>query len=418
MKMVLSLLGITSFAVEAGKYILTAEQRAQLAELLGEEKTASFETFLATEKVEGAGDDSEGENGDEAGNEGNQGNDDSSADDQKATAQQLAKLQAENKRLERVAASRLAAINTLSAQSEEEPRGVTVPGAKVVLDPTNNKMLFGINKPMMAIDNKHPYNMRAYASLMAQHGKMLIVDSAESMDYTALKEDLGEYYRIRKQERIQSFLMELPSLEKIFPLESGYQDQAVLVNLFMDEFSQADNTISEFENVVKGGYKFEPEVLRMYDVMFAQTFKNLKALEKSWIGYLNKEGSDTMKWSFIEYILAETAKKLHNERELRRIGGKRINPTLNVPGTAMGAADGLYTFIKKQIEAFKIKPFTDLGTLTASNISAYIYEATGRIPAVFRDSGRCVLYMPSKVQIKRPKLSAFGISMMRTLVYS
>ena len=70
----------------------------------------------------------------------------------------------------------------------------------------------------------------------------------------------------------------------------------------------------------------------MFSVMFAHKFKDLKALEKSWIGSYNKEGSQVIKWSFIEYILAETAKKLHNEREQRRVNGVRKEPDLNKAG--------------------------------------------------------------------------------------
>ena len=101
--------------------------------------------------------------------------------------------------------------------------------------------------------------------------------------------------------------------------------------------------------MTKGSYEFDDETLRMFNVMFAHRFKNLKALEKTWIGTLNKEGSNPIKWSFIEYILAETAKKLHNEREQRRINGIRKDPNLNEPGKALAAADGLYEFLNKKV---------------------------------------------------------------------
>lgn len=86
--------------------------------------------------------------------------------------------------------------------------------------------------------------------------------------------------------------MELPSIESIFPLESGYQDLATLVNIWLGEFSQAGNEESDFDKVTKGSYEFDDETLRMFNVMFAHRFKNLKALEKTWIGTLNKEGSN------------------------------------------------------------------------------------------------------------------------------
>ncbi len=290
-------------------------------------------------------------------------------------------------------------IATLKKTPEDDP---AAKNAGMKTDPKNwipsgnDSHLYGQDYPFMALDEAHPYNRRAYASIAERMGIDVFSPRATSnLDYSSLKSDLGDYYRVRKQERIQSFLMELPSLTSIFALESGYQDQAALVNLFMtDDFSQSDSTSlgTSFDNSVKGGYKFEPEIITMFDVMFSTKFTQLKALEKGWIGYLNKEGSSTMKWSFIEYILVETGKKLKNEQEIRRIRGVRVNPTANVAGTSMQASDGLLKFIKKQIALFKIKPFVT-GEWTSSTIAAMVRDNTRLIPQVLRDSGRMVLYM-------------------------
>ena len=139
---------------------------------------------------------------------------------------------------------------------------------------------------------------------------MIALPKASSIDYSRLKEDLGAFYRIPWQQRLQSFLMELPSIESIFPLESGYQDLATLVNIWLDEFSQAGNEESDFDKVTKGSYEFDDETLRMFNVMFAHRFKNLKALEKTWIGTLNKEGSNPIKWSLSSISWPKPPKKV------------------------------------------------------------------------------------------------------------
>ena len=277
------------------------------------------------------------------------------------------------------------------------------PDAKdIVMNWDDEKQLGGLSGEMFAMDR--PYNQRLRAEMLYRKGLTVQVPTASSIDYSRLKEDLGAFYRIPWQERLQSFLTLLPSIESIFPLESGYQDLAVLTNIWLGEFSQADNTASDFDNVTKGNYEFDNETLRMSSVMFAHKFKDLKALEKSWIGSYNKEGSQVIKWSFIEYILAETAKKLHNEREQRRINGVRKEPDLNKPGRAMEAADGLYEFLNKKVNGhidinngklvYQVKPF-ELGTLSPENIGEKIYLGTSMIPAVLRDSGSLALYMPS-----------------------
>lgn len=281
--------------------------------------------------------------------------------------------------------------------------GTIIPDAKnIVLNWDDDKQLGGITGEMYGMDRA--YNQRLRAEMLYRKGIAVQVPTASSIDYSRLKEDLGAFYRVPWQDRLQSFLMVLPSIESIFPLESGYQDLAVLTNIWLGEFSQADNTASDFDNVTKGNYEFDNETLRMFSVMFAHKFKDLKALEKSWIGSYNKEGSQVIKWSFIEYILAETAKKLHNEREQRRVNGVRKEPDLNKPGRAMGAADGIYEFLNKKVVGhidinngklvYQVKPF-ELGTLSPENIGEKVYQATSMIPAVLRDSGTLALYMPS-----------------------
>ena len=318
---VLAFLGIVAFVEIEGKKTITEEQKQRLTETFGPQFVSKLENSLVADTDEPI---------------------DSSASviaDLQAKLQlaETAKttLEAEKATFAQTIEAQKKTIGILSETSENEPNPVKPVNPQSAWDDTNEKHLGGIVAPFMAIDDKHMFNKRAFAHLMfTNHGIAIPTPAASSMDYESLKTDLGDYYKVRKQERIQSFLMGLPSLTSIFPLESGYQDQAVLVNLFMsDDFSQADNTSSTFDNVVKGGYKFEQETITMYDVMFAHKFTDLKKLEKNWLGYLNREGSSTMKWSFIEYIMVETTKKLHNEQEIRRISGIRVNPTANQPGT-------------------------------------------------------------------------------------
>lgn len=388
---VLAFLQIQAFTEEDGVKKLTAEQKQKLSETFGEAFATKFAEDLERESKGQAEDTS---NADAIA--GFQATIQNLTAEKTRLEQEATALKAEKATLETTAKSLRETITVLSGKPEPPApaQGAGDQGQQdAAMDEKNDKFLFGQQFGFMAIDDAHPYNKRAYAAIMAKHGVMIPTINASSTDYSSLKTDLGEYYRIRKTDRIQSFLMKLPSIESIFPLESGYQDQAALVNMFLtDEFSQADNTVSsEFANVVKGGYKFEAEILTMYDVMFAHTFKGMKELEKNWLGYLNREGSSTMKWSFIEYILVETGKKLHNEREIRRLNGKRINPVANVPGTALGAADGLRTWLKKQLAAFKLRPFA-LGEWNESNISDYVRRATAMVPAVIRDSGMLRLY--------------------------
>ncbi len=301
-------------------------------------------------------------------------------------------------------------IRTLSELPETDPgkgAGSSASPAST-FDINDDQQLGGLPGEFFALNR--PYNLRAKAALLANEDKMLAVAVPNSVDYKTLQEDLGAFYRTRWSDRLQSFLVELPTITKIFKTESGHQDLDTLVNLWLGEFSQADNSAnSEFDKVTKGSYEFGTETLRMYGVMFAHKFKSLKDLEKSWIGYLNREGSNPVKLSFIEYLLVETAKKLHNERELRYVNGVRKDPDPDKPGRAMEAADGVYEFLRKRVEGhidftpnggttgktvYQIKPF-NLPHITAANIGEVFYQGTSQIPSVFRDTGKICLYIPS-----------------------
>lgn len=401
---VLAFFGIQAFALgQDGKPILTEEQKAALKGEFGQKFTDQFTAALS--------DDPQGTSTDETATLAmieslreslteTRAELSNLQNNHQASQQELVALKAEKDRLSGIVTEKENIITLLKKKPEDDPaaktNGMNPDPSKPWVPSGNDSHLFGISEPFFAIDAAHGYNRRAYAQLALRHGLSIPAPlAASSLDYSSLTSDLGDYYRVRKQDRIQSFLVDFPSLASIFPLESGYQDQAVLVNLFMtSDFSQADSTSlgSTFENVVKGGYKFEPETLTMYDVMFVHEFKQLKELEKAWIGYLNKEGSSTMKWSFIEYILVETAKKLKNEQELRRVRGVRKNPTVNVPGTSLQASNGLLKFVKNQVAAFKLQPFS-LGEWTPSTIATHVKNGTKLIPEALRDSGRMVLYM-------------------------
>lgn len=417
-----AILGLKEWSKVEGKNSITVEETEKL------KKYGFTESFLNAFKASLENDFQE-ENGDNNGDNAGDENDESKtsaflrgllADTAARLTQSQAQLEAlqaqqtqDNSNNAAVIAKKDAEIKKftgiiaqLSAAAEDDPgkgKQHNAQGDGKTFNLQDEKQLGGLQGEMFALDR--PYNLRAKAKLMEAAGyEMIALPKASSIDYSRLKEDLGAFYRIPWQQRLQSFLMELPSIESIFPLESGYQDLATLVNIWLGEFSQAGNEESDFDKVTKGSYEFDDETLRMFNVMFAHRFKNLKALEKTWIGSLNKEGSAPIKWSFIEYILAETAKKLHNEREQRRINGIRKDPNLNEPGKALAAADGLYEFLNKKVNGhtdinngkfvYQIKPF-ELGELSEANIGEKVYKGTSMIPAVFRDSGNLALYMPS-----------------------
>ena len=409
---VLAILGIQDFHKEEGRKVLTAQEKQKLVSAGFPAKFADdFEAALNEPETSASNDEADRRVAALTAVLGQ-------TTAQLTTAnQELAALKAKsNTDAEQLAAKEAtikelnAKVVTLSELAEPDNTANASTGAASgqTFDIANEQQLGGMPGVMFALDR--PYNQRARAAIAATRGMSVMVAAASSVDYSTLQDDLGAFYRTPWRERIQSFLVKLPTIETIFPLESGYQDLATLVNIWLGEFSQADNTIgSNFDNVTKGNYDFGTETLRMFSVMFAHKFQNLAQLEKTWIGSLNREGSDPLKWSFIEYLLAETAKKLHNEREMRRVNGVRKNPNPNQPGRAMEAADGFYEFIRKKVDGhidntpdggttgkvvYQIKPFA-LPRITPANIGEVLYLGTSMIPDHIRSTGNVVCYIPA-----------------------
>jgi len=403
---IMLILGITAFTKnEGGIFGLTAEQKTALTEAgWNEAFVAKFDTALAANFAEGTAHSDEPVGLSAADTQ-------SLIDTSLALANAEMALEAANNNVNALAGEKVTLqktvttlqgqVTTLSNKAEDDPNAgaqnalSTEMKTQGAFNPSDDKQLGGLTGEMFALEGR-PYNQRARAVLLAKQGisVMVPISADASVDFAALEADLGAYYRQNRSQQMNSFVSALPNQEKIFPLESGIQDREVITNMFMGEFSQADSSDdSEFENVVKGKYEIQPEEIRMYGIMFAHNFKGMKRLEKQWIGYLNREGSSSIKISFIEYILQETAKVLQNEREQRRMNGVRKNPIANVPGKALEGATGLYRYMGDKINDLVVKPFA-LGDITAANIGDKIRIGTKMIPQVLKDSGRIALYIP------------------------
>lgn len=199
---------------------------------------------------------------------------------------------------------------------------------------------------------------------------MLGVLAAGNMDYSELESDLGAYYRVRRQDAIIERIRQLPSIASIFPVVYNIQDEQVMVDVFASSsFSQAYQS----GRVFSGGFAFEPQKAKVKDVMFKYLFSDLKDLETQYIGYVNQEGSDPIKWSFIEWIMMKCAIIQHNEKELRRVKGYRVESTTGKSAHFMYASTGFLHTVEDQYEKEnRVYVFTAKRAYTKSTILDYV----------------------------------------------
>ena len=193
--------------------------------------------------------------------------------------------------------------------------------------------------------------VEAYSSSLAERYSYLQSHNQEKLaagefatDYsqvTGMKG--GDQYLIRRQDAIIARVLSIRQLTQYFPVRYGIQDRDVIFNAFFGEVSQA----YQVGEVYKGDMEIEPEMGYVDDAMIKMKFGPMKELERMYIGYLNREGSDPIKWSMIEYAIMGSLENAQREQNMRRMRGLYVKPETGVAGSYLNAGTGvLYTLIR------------------------------------------------------------------------
>lgn len=149
---------------------------------------------------------------------------------------------------------------------------------------------------------------------------------------------LGDQYMVIRIDQLIARLLSVKNVYDIFPRRYGLQDRELMTNAFFGDFSQA----YQEGPIWKGRIDLEPEVAYVDDSMMKTLFKSMKWLEREYIGYLNRDGSDPIKWSMIEWALLNISTKLILEQNERKILGVYLKPEANVPGHFLNAGTGVF----------------------------------------------------------------------------
>ena len=183
---------------------------------------------------------------------------------------------------------------------------------------------------------------------------------------------LGDQHVVLRQTALISRIQELPNIYNIFPRRFGVQDRELMTNAFFGEFSQAWQTGA----IWKGDVDLQPEEGYVDDAMFKTLFQSMKWLERRYIGYLNQEGSDPMKWSMIEWCILEIATKLMMEQYERRILGVFVEPVATQAGHYLHASTGFIYTVVRYMNELKLMPFTDPGFDEYDNTDTNFVDVT------------------------------------------
>lgn len=218
-----------------------------------------------------------------------------------------------------------------------------------------------------------------------------MVSGESYIDYSDLFGKAGEYV-VRRQDLIIAYLRTLPGVGHIFPLVSNVQNKMIAPGANFGELSQGYRK----GEIYKGNVNFTAEVYSVVDVMFKYLFDDMIRLEKQYIGYLNREGSNVIKWTFIEWIMVHFGTILHNEENRRKVIGVRVPQQSVVSNPAMLAADGILRAITRAEEELKVLPFTDKKTYTESTIVDYLEEMYDRVEEILPTMDGMKMYVNEK----------------------
>ncbi|MFH0757342.1 MAG: hypothetical protein V2B15_08655 [Bacteroidota bacterium] len=318
---------------------------------------------------------------------------------------QAQKLKEEKEALEKKNKGLTEKVAQLEAKPEDDnPRietvtiGLAGPG-------TNDKHLFGIPADMFSMEhrwNKVAANprfatltevdeqsdgskfqdaVRLYGKSLAeryQHlhetGQLagLVKGAALDVGYSDLDDaGLGKQFIIRRQDELIARIKEVPTVYDLFPRRYGVQDRELITNAFFGEFSQA----YQAGEVWKGTVDLQPELGHVDDVMFKTLFNSMKWIERQYIGYLNSEGSDPVKWSMIEWMVLRIATVLVNEQSKRRVMGHYVTPDSTVAGNALFGSTGVVHTLIRYVHEFKLLPLSHSSYNTYDNTLSTMVDA-------------------------------------------
>lgn len=228
---------------------------------------------------------------------------------------------------------------------------------------------------------------------LAMSGMLQNIKPQAAVTVTGLNNDteIGTRQFTIRQDALIARIVALPSLNGIFAKVSNVDSGQVITNVLFSEISQAYQS----GHVYKGSVDILPEKAKLDKAMAKVKFDDMSALETSYLNYLNTSGSDPVKWNMIEWFLLHIATKIANEKLLRAIQGRRIEPSAGVAGHYLYASTGMIHRLISYVDEFKLNPFVgaDVDDYNSSTIGDTLIAFVARIAAIREDWKNFVIYV-------------------------
>lgn len=337
------------------------------------------------------------------------------------TADRLAQIVASIKDLKAGFDSATATIKELSGKAVEPKPVDNVNAVPSVTGAHTKEYAFGIKNPLFAASRRYnailingriegeptkedraaldddfsTYTEKLSARMrqLRASGQINLLKQAK-VDISQLSSDteIGTRQFTIRQDMVIARIVSFPSLAGLFDTVSNVQSGQVITNVLFDEISQA----YQAGEVFKGNVDFQPEKAVVDKAMAKVRFEDMSKLEEAYLNYLNKEGSDPVKWTLLEWLVLRMAEQISAERIERSILGCYVKPVKGEASPANFASTGVIHRIISLYEDNKMLPFDDedLADYDSSNIgdvvTFFVKKLVARRP---KDYKKFVIYL-------------------------
>lgn len=277
-------------------------------------------------------------------------------------------------------------LQKLMAESEEDTPEAIIENAKSKV-PHNATHLFGSGKAWDSLDR--PWNKRAAGMALSPTD----FSAEDKVEIQKLKGDVDLYYRENPTE-VRSLHRDLLGLPAFWNIRTNVDDKVADGNIVSGEISQA----RKLPWLPKNKQLIQPEESRIFPVHIDIEHQGywLQQIEASWLNFMNKEGSQPYKMSFVQFLLKELDKKARQEDRMVTINGVHVKTPDNatVAGTSINRGDGLLILLWRAYHYAKKFKIANIGLPTDQNIVDYIPNLIEKnIPEETKNSEGLVLYI-------------------------
>lgn len=252
--------------------------------------------------------------------------------------------------------------------------------------------LFASNKEYDAFHGR-PWNAKA-AGIKAAGA-----DYADAVTIQKLNNDAQLYFRENPTE-LTSLHRDNFGLPSFWPKRLKVDSTVVSGSILTAEITQG----RKFGWLPKNNQIIEPEEGRIYPVQIDAQWSGarLQEIEDSWLNFMNKEGSQPEKMTFVRFLVAELMKQARVEDRISTVMGIYVKTPdgATSPGKMINRQNGLLYQLWKARDIDKKYRAFNVGAPTVANIIDYLHDPdTGiieQLPFDVKNMQGLKLYMEKK----------------------